>query len=94
MISVETLLSRMEDQARSKPCSIACGRARPWRSSSFMRSNTRMFASTAMPTESTKPAMPASVIVTGPISGPSLKIIISVEMYVTSAREASTPGRR
>ena len=94
VISVETLLSRIEDQARSKPCSIACGSARPWRSSSFIRSKTRMFASTAIPTDSTKPAMPASVIVIGPMIGPSLKIIMSVEMYVVSASDAITPGRR
>ena len=36
------------------------------RSSSFMRSKIRMLASTAIPTESTKAAMPADVIVTGP----------------------------
>ena len=94
MISVDMLLSRIDVQARSKPCSIADGKARPARNSSFSRSNTRMLASTAMPTDKTNPAIPASVIVTGPISGPSLKIIITTEMYVNSADEARIPGRR
>jgi hypothetical protein len=37
----------------------------PIRISSFIRSKMRMFASTAMPIESTKPAIPARVSVTG-----------------------------
>ena len=65
VISVVMLESRIEDQARAKPASSAVWKARPARSSSFMRSKIRMFASTAMPTESTKAAMPASVSVTG-----------------------------
>ena len=47
---------------------------RPARSSSFMRSKIRMLASTAMPIERMKPAMPASVSVTG-ISLKSAKVI-------------------
>ena len=65
MIRVDTFESRIEFQARAKPASMAAGRDLPARSSSFIRSKIRMLASTAMPTESTKPAMPASVSVTG-----------------------------
>ena len=65
MIRLDTFESRMEFQARSKPASIAGGSDLPSRSSSLVRSKIRMLASTAMPTESTKPAMPASVSVTG-----------------------------
>ena len=78
VIRVDTLLSRMDDQARSKPCSIAGPRLRPARSSSFSLSKTRTFASTAIPTESTNPAMPASDIVTGS-PGNSLNTIITVD---------------
>ena len=62
---LDTFESRMEFQARLKPASTAAGSDLPTRSSSFIRSKMRMLASTAMPTESTKPAMPARVRVTG-----------------------------
>ena len=65
VIRLDTFESRMEFQARLKPASTAAGSDLPTRSSSFVRSKIRMLASTAMPTESTKPAMPASVRVTG-----------------------------
>ena len=65
VIRLDTLESRIEFQARLKPASTAAGSDLPTRSSSFIRSKIRMLASTAMPTESTKPAMPASVSVTG-----------------------------
>ena len=65
VIRLDTFESRMEFQARLKPASTAAGSDLPTRSSSFIRSKIRMLASTAMPTESTKPAMPASVSVTG-----------------------------
>ena len=65
VIRLDTFESRIEFQARLKPASIAAGRLLPTRSSSFIRSKIRMLASTAMPTESTKPATPASVSVTG-----------------------------
>jgi hypothetical protein len=64
-MSDETLASKMELQARLKPASMAAFRGLPARSSSLVRSKMRMLASTAMPTASTKPAMPASVSVTG-----------------------------
>ena len=65
VIRLDTFESRIEFQARLKPASTAAGSDLPMRSSSFIRSKIRMLASTAMPTESTKPAMPASVSVTG-----------------------------
>ena len=65
MISDETFESRIEFQARLKPASTAVASVLPVLSSSFVRSKIRMLASTAMPTESTKPAMPARVMVTG-----------------------------
>ena len=65
VIRLDTFESRIEFQARSKPASTAGGRDLPARSSSFIRSKIRMLASTAMPIERTKPAMPASVSVTG-----------------------------
>ena len=58
-----TLESRIALQARSYPASIAARALLPARSSSRMRSRIRMFASTAMPTVSTMPAMPGSVSV-------------------------------
>ena len=57
--------SKIEFQARLKPASMAETSVLPDRSSSLVRSKIRMLASTAMPTESTKPATPARVSVTG-----------------------------
>ena len=65
VIRLDTFESRIEFQARLKPASTAAGSDLPTRNSSFIRSKIRMLASTAMPTESTKPAMPARVSVTG-----------------------------
>ena len=49
VMKVETLLSRMEGQARLNPVSVAFSRLLPLRNSSFIRSKMRMFASTAIP---------------------------------------------
>jgi hypothetical protein len=65
VINEETFESRIESQARVKPSSIAASRVRPLRSSSFKRSKMRMLASTAIPIERIKPAIPASVNVIG-----------------------------
>ena len=65
VIRLDTFESRIEFQARLKPAYTAAGSDLPSRSSSFIRSKIRMLASTAMPIESTKPATPASVRVTG-----------------------------
>ena len=63
-ISVEMLLSRMAGKARRKPSSMAAPTERPWRSSSRVRSKMSTLASTAMPTDNTKPASPARLTVT------------------------------
>lgn len=55
--------SRMDDQARVQPWSTAWVRFFPLRSSSFNRSKMRMFASSAAPVLSRKPAMPGRVSV-------------------------------
>ena len=65
MMRVEMLESRIEVHARLKPDSTAPRMARPARSSSRVRSNIRMLASTATPTERMNPATPESVSVTG-----------------------------
>ena len=65
VMMVDRFESRMAAQARSKPASTAACKLRPARSSSFIRSKIRTLASTAMPVESKKPAMPGSVSVTG-----------------------------
>ena len=67
VISVEKLPSLMAGQARLKPMFIDVSSVRPARSSSFIRSNIRMFASTAIPTERMAAARPDSVRVTGKI---------------------------
>ena len=90
MIRLDTFESRIEFQARPKPASIAAGSVLPSRSSSFIRSKIRMLASTAMPTESTKPAMPARVSVTGM----SRKIAQHDERVVDQREARDTPGSR
>src|SRR5664279_4877697 len=67
VIRLDTFESRIEFQARLKPASTAETSVLPARSSSLVRSKIRILASTAMPTDSTKPAIPASVSVTGTI---------------------------
>ena len=67
VMKVATFESRIEGHARRKPVSIAVASGRPRRSSSFIRSKMRMFASTAMPTERMNAAIPESVSVTGHI---------------------------
>ena len=65
MIMVDTLLSRIAGQARLNPTSIDEARVRPMRISSFILSNMRMLASTAMPMDSMNPPMWDRVNVTG-----------------------------
>ena len=89
MIRVETLLSRMAGHARLKPMLMADTRVLPLRSSSFMRSNISMLASTAMPTESIVAATPDSVRVTV-----SLYTANTRTAYISRATAAITPGRR
>ncbi len=65
VMSVLRAESRIEGQERLKPSSMASFRLRPFRNSSFIRSKTRMLASTAMPTDKIKPVMAGKVSVTG-----------------------------
>ena len=67
VMNVATFESRIEGQARLKPMSMAVLKGRPRRNSSFMRSKMRMLASTAIPIERMKAAIPESVRVTGQI---------------------------
>src|SRR3989338_7459574 len=60
VIMDEMFESRMEGHARAKPSLIASPVDLPPRSSSFMRSNMRTLASTAMPTERMNAAMAAA----------------------------------
>ena len=64
-IKVLRLLSLIDGHARLNPSSIAKPKIRPLRNSSFILSKIKMLASTAMPTLKIKPAIPASVKVTG-----------------------------
>ena len=63
-ISVVTLPSRIAGVALLKPAFSALRRLLPRTSSSFTRSKITIFASTAIPTESTIPAIPGNVSVT------------------------------
>jgi len=57
--------SRIESHARENPVSIASRNDFPFSFSSFNRSKIKMLASTAAPMDKIKPAIPASVNVTG-----------------------------
>ena len=65
VIKLEILESRIDVQARLKPSFRAKLNILPLRNSSFILSNIRILASTAMPTDRTNPAMPAVESVTG-----------------------------
>ncbi|OPZ57006.1 MAG: hypothetical protein BWY87_01719 [Deltaproteobacteria bacterium ADurb.Bin510] len=67
VIRVQALESRIDGNARLKPASMPARSVLPSFSSSLRRSKIRMFASTAMPIERMKPAMPGRVSVTGMI---------------------------
>lgn len=64
-IKVVRLPSRIDGQARLNPSSMAEPSGLPRRSSSFVLSKIRTFASTAIPIDRMKPAIPARVSVTG-----------------------------
>ena len=64
VIMLEVFESRIAYHARAKPVWTASIIDRPWRNSSLMRSNMRTLASTAIPIDMMKPAMPAAVNVT------------------------------
>src|SRR3990170_3434431 len=65
VIKVEALPSLMDDQARLNPSSMADKSGRPPANSSLRRSKIKTLASTAMPKERMKPAIPDNVRVTG-----------------------------
>src|SRR3989344_7008113 len=90
VIKLDTFESRMESHARIKPSSIAKPSVLPARNSSFMRSNIKMLASTAIPMERINPAVPAAERVTGR----SLKIARVSTVYSKSATTAKKPGKR
>jgi hypothetical protein len=81
VIKLEILESRIEVHALAKPASIAKTRFFPQRISSFIRSNIKMLASTAMPIERINPAIPASVRVIGM----SLKMSYSGMLWIILA---------
>ena len=65
VISEETFESRIDDQALLNPACRASCFGLPHLTSSLIRSKIKMLASTAIPMESTNPATPARVNVTG-----------------------------
>ena len=80
--------SKILVKALSKPEFIAVKSVLPALSSSFVLSKIKMLASTAIPIESIKPAMPARVSVTGT----ALNIANRNKPYKHSATSAITPG--
>ncbi len=88
--SVVRLESTIAERALPKPSDTAARGARPLSSSSRIRSKIRMFASTAIPMESTIPAIPGRVSVApSPERPPSTN-----STYAESAVTASTPATR
>ena len=87
-MKVEMLLSRMDGQARWKPSWTAIFKVSPLFNSSFIRSNISTLASTAIPVDITKPAMPGRVNV----MGISLKIANKIAAYIPRATVATRPG--
>src|SRR3990167_2674485 len=74
VISEETFEAQIDDQARLNPKSRALTFDLPQRSSSFILSNIKILASTAIPIDKINPAIPAKVKVTGgKINRPVLK---------------------
>src|SRR5205807_9772923 len=90
VMSVDIFESRIEGQARFHPISIAEESKRPARNSSLTRSKMSTLASTAIPIERTKPAIPASDKTTPA----SLKTANVKAAYKMSAKSASRPGKR
>ena len=90
VISVEIFESRIDGHARFQPTSMADASNLPARNSSLMRSKMSTLASTAIPIERTKPAMPASDNVTANI----LKRASVNIAYRSRARSARMPGKR
>ena len=89
-ISVVMFESAIDENALSKPALMAACGLMPLRSSSRMRSKIRMFASTAMPTVSTMPAMPGSDSDACSIDSSA----VSSTMFVNSTTLATMPNAR
>ena len=90
VISVVTFASNTAENARLYPRSTEVRRFLPPAISSRIRSNTRTFASTAMPMVRMMPAMPGSVSVAlNAAIAPSTRTMLS-----PSAQTAITPARR
>ena len=87
MIIVVIFESKILVNALSKPALIAVNNVLPCLNSSFVLSKIRIFASTAIPTLSMKPAIPASVSVTPN----SLKIANKIIAYKQRAISAIKP---
>ena len=83
----EKLESLIELQALIKPSDTATVRDFPLDISSFIRSKIKIFASTAMPSEKTMPAIPAKVRVTGI----SLNKATKTTPYINKAMLAISP---
>src|SRR3989344_4618677 len=90
VIMLDVLESRIENQAREKPCETASVIFFPERNSSFTRSKISTLASTAIPIEIMKPAIPAAVKVTGR----SLKSVNTMAIKIQRERIAISPGKR
>ena len=90
VINVDTLPSLIAGHARLKPMFIEDNNVRPALSSSFIRSNIRIFASTAIPIESIVAATPDNSRVI-PIN---LNIANNRVAYIKRASPAINPGMR
>ena len=82
--------SKILVKALSKPELIAVNKFLPAFNSSLVLSKIRIFASTAIPTDNTKPAIPASVRVTGI----ALNKANNIKPYTINAMSAIKPGNR
>ena len=65
VIKLEMLESLIDNHARLNPSEMTDCKFFPFFNSSFILSNIKILASTAMPTDKMNPAMPAAVKVTG-----------------------------
>ena len=88
VINVDTLLSLIAGHALLNPVSMDAISVLPLRSSSFMRSNINILASTAMPMDSINAANPPRVNV----MGHSFSTANTNTEYITNAMHAYRPG--
>ncbi len=88
VIMFELFESRIDIQALENPMDTASDTFLPARNSSFTRSNMRTLASTAIPIEMMKPAIPAAVSVTGT----NLNSASMIEINIRREIVATSPG--